>query len=78
VTSEGNKLKFKGNNKTGNITYMIARREGDSAEWIFCGQSRKQDFVDQEASPAIRYEYKVKAQAASNESGYSNTAVVGG
>ena len=76
-TPDGNKLKYKGNNKTGSITYMIARREGDSAEWIFCGHSRKQDFLDKNIRPGVSYEYKVQAQAAKNKSDFSNTVVVG-
>ena len=77
-TAEGNKLKFLGNNASGTVNYQIYRQEGESADWIFYAGIRKQHFLDENVHPGVTYTYKIKAQAATNESAFSNTAIVSG
>lgn len=78
-TSNGiNTLKFKGNNKHGNVNYEIWRRHGDEGDWGIIGTTTTQDYEDKPVTPGQYYEYKVKAKAAKSESNFSNSAVVYG
>jgi hypothetical protein len=78
-TSNGvNTLEFEGNNKSGDVTYEIWRRQGDEGAWGIIGTTRKQVYEDKPVTPGQYYEYKVRAIAAKTTSNYSNSAVVYG
>ena len=73
-----NTVRFKGNNKAGQVTFEIWRRHGDTAGWALHATTRKQSFTDTGISPGQYYEYKVRAVAAKSVSNFSNSAVVYG
>jgi hypothetical protein len=73
-----NRGRFQGNNKSGTVTYEVWRREGDEGDWMLRMTTRKQRFTEFGVTPGQYYEYKVRAVAASNVSGFSNSAVVYG
>lgn len=71
-----NVLRFKGNNRRGNIRYEIWRRKSRSDEWSLIDTTAKQSFRDSPVVPGQYYEYKVRAAAAKTESNFSDIAVV--
>jgi hypothetical protein len=73
-----NRGRFKGNNKSGSVSYEVWRREGDEGPWVLRLSTRKQRFTEFDATPGQYYEYKIRAVAARNVSGFSNSAVVYG
>lgn len=77
-SNQVNQGKFKGNNRTGAVTYEIWRRVGKDGTWAILTTTRKKVFEDTGVSPGQYYQYKVRAVAAKNSSAYSNTASVGG
>jgi hypothetical protein len=78
-TSNGvNRLIFSGNNKPGQVTYEVWRRQGDEGQWAFLTSTTKQFVEDKPVTPGQYYEYKVRAVAANTTSNYSNSAVVYG
>lgn len=78
-TSNGvNTLKFSGNNKPSSVVYQVWRRHGDTADWAFLLNTRKQTFIDTPVTPGQHYEYKVRAESSTMLSNWSNTAVVYG
>lgn len=70
--------RFKGNNKSGSVTYEIYRREGDTGDWALCAAGKETKFTDAPVTPGQYYEYKVRAKASKNVSLFSNSAVVYG
>jgi hypothetical protein len=78
-TSNGvNSLRWKGNNKPGNVVYEIWRLHGDTAPWTLHATTKKQFHQDTPVTPGQVYNYKVRAVAATNVSNYSNVAVIYG
>lgn len=73
-----NIVQFRGNNRTGSVTYEIWRRHGESAAWAIYGNTRRQSFTDTNVSPGMYCEYRVRAVAANSVSNFSNSAVVYG
>jgi hypothetical protein len=70
--------RFRGNNRTQSVTYEIWRREGLQGKWRSHILTTKQKFKDESVMPGRYYEYRVRAVAAKNTSGFSNVAVVYG
>jgi fibronectin type 3 domain-containing protein len=73
-----NYLTWTSNNKYGTVVYEIWRLHGDTAPWALHATTKKQSFTDTPVTPGQVYNYKVRAVAATNQSNYSNTAVVYG
>ena len=73
-----NTVRFKGNNKPGQVIYEMWRRHGDTAGWALHATTRKQSFTDTGIVPGQYYEYRVRAVAAKTVSNFSNSAVVYG
>ena len=72
-----NKLKFKGNNVPGRVTYIVEANRGDGAGWFLIGSTRKQSFEHKPVVPGQRYEYRVRAEATRGQvSSWSNKGVV--
>jgi hypothetical protein len=70
-----NKLKFKGNNIPGRVSYLIEANAGDG--WVMVGSTRKQSFNHEPVVPGQRYEYRVRAEATLGQvSAWSNKAAV--
>lgn len=78
-TSNGvNQIRFNGNNKPSTVTYEIWRMHGDTAPWGIIATTRRQAYTDTPVTPGQYYAYKVRSVAATNQSNYSNVAVVYG
>ncbi|MBK6723827.1 MAG: hypothetical protein IPO41_16620 [Acidobacteria bacterium] len=78
-TSNGvNQISFNGNNKPSAVTYEIWRMHGDTAPWGIIATTRRQAYTDTPVTPGQYYAYKVRAVAATNQSNFSNVAVVYG
>lgn len=73
-----NELRYTGNNRHGLVVYEIWRRTGRESEWQKHDLTRKQSYHDHGVTPGQYYEYRVRAVAAQNTSGFSNTTVVYG
>lgn len=73
-----NEGKFKGNNKSGSVTYQIFRRQGDDGDWMMVDSVPAPKFTDEGITPGQYYEYRVRAKASKNTSQWSNSAVVYG
>ena len=73
-----NTVRFKGNNKPGQVIYEMWRRHGDTAGWALHATTRKQSFTDTGIVPGQYYEYRLRAVAAKTVSNFSNSAVVYG
>ncbi len=73
-----NTVRFRGNNKPGQVIYEMWRRHGDTVGWALHATTRKQSFTDTGIVPGQYYEYKVRAVAAKTISNFSNSAVVYG
>lgn len=73
--SEGNTLRFKGNNKFAAVAYEIWRYS-PGEPWTFIDTTRKRTYIDTQAIPGKNYIYRVRAAAARNKSPFSNTAMV--
>jgi hypothetical protein len=70
-----NKLKFKGNNVSGRVNYMIEANDGSG--WLMIGSVRKRSFEHKPVVPGQRYEYRVRAEATRGQvSAWSNKAAV--
>jgi hypothetical protein len=73
------KLRFKGNNVPGLVTYILEANRGDEVGWFIIGTTGKQAFKHEDVIPGQAYEYRVRSQAASGRSSdWSNTASVYG
>ena len=70
--------RFNGNNKQGNVMYEVWRREGDEGPWAIHILTTTQSFKDEGVTPGQYYEYRVRARASQNVSGFSNSTVVYG
>lgn len=73
-----NYLRWKGNNRSGSVNYIIEYTAGDTMQWTFLAATKSQKFTHDGVTPGQVYQYRVKAQSAKTESAYSNTAVVYG
>lgn len=73
-----NEVRYVGNNRHGLVVYEIWRRTGREGEWQKHDLTRKQRYLDRGVIPGQYYEYRVRAVAAQNVSGFSNTTVVYG
>ncbi len=71
-------LKFRGNNKPGNVFYEIWRRQGDEGPWTPHLMTKRQRAQDSPVTPGQYYEYKVRAVAATNTSEFSDSVVIYG
>ena len=60
------------------MTYEIWRMHGDTAPWGIIATTRRQAYTDTPVTPGQYYAYKVRAVAATNQSNFSNVAVVYG
>lgn len=73
------KLRFKGNNIPGSVTYILEATRGDAMGWFIIGTTGKQAFKHENVIPGQGHQYRVRAQAASGRSSdWSNTAAVYG
>ena len=73
------KLRFKGNNVPGSVTYILEATRGDAMGWFIIGTTGKQSFKHENVIPGQGCQYRVRAQAASGRtSDWSNTAAVYG
>ena len=77
-SNQENRGRFRGNNASGTVVYEVWRREGDEGPWGLRMAVKKQSFTDAGVTPGQYYEYRVRAVAATNMSGWSNSAVVYG
>ncbi len=73
-----NYLRFKGNNRSGSVIYVIEYLAGDTMEFTFLAAIKSQKFTHSDVTPGQVYNYRVRAEAATNNSAWSNTAVVYG
>lgn len=73
-----NRGRFKGNNRSTSVIYEIWRREGADRPWRVHIHTQKQTFDDKAVTPGRYYEYRVRAVAAKNTSGFSNSTIVYG
>ena len=74
-----NRLTFKGNNKSGTVTYVIEAKIGDTAPFVLVGTTTNQKFTHENVTPGEYYLYHVRAQSGRNmTSQWSNEAVVYG
>lgn len=73
-----NYLRWKGNNKSGSVVYVIEFTAGDTQSFSYLANTKSQKFTHTNVTPGQVYQYRVKAQAAKTESAWSNTAVVYG
>ena len=71
-----NFLRWKGNNRSGSVIYIVEQRVGNAQEYTFLAAVTAQKYVHQGVSPGTPYRYRVKAQAATKDSAWSNTATV--
>ena len=74
-----NYLKFKGNNKSGSVVYVIEYLAGDTMPFTFLAQTKSRKYTHINVTPGQLYNYRVRAEAANGDvSAWSNTAVVYG
>src|SRR4051794_14086383 len=55
-----NKLKYKGNNISGRVTYQIEANMGDG--WVMVDSTTKQTYEHRGVKPGQRYEYRVRSK----------------
>jgi len=70
-----NGLKWKGNNVSGRVLFLIEANSGDG--WFMIGSTRKIKFSHKGVTPGQPYEYRVRAEATRGQvSAWSNKAAV--
>lgn len=73
-----NKLTFTGNNTPGLVSYIVMCQIGESVVMEMVGSTTRQKWTHSGVVPGVRYIYKIFARSASNDSAFSNEAMVYG
>lgn len=73
-----NRLTFLGNNVSGLVVYVVFCQIGGTGDFILVGTTSKQRFTHSGVEPGTTYRYKILARSASNDSAFSNEALVYG
>jgi hypothetical protein len=72
-----NKLKWKNNNVSGRVVFVIEANKGGGDGWSMIGSTRKQTFVHSGVTPGQGYFYRVRAEATRGQvSAWSNQGMV--
>jgi hypothetical protein len=77
-SSNQNYLRWQGNNPSGTVSFVIERRIGDDGDWTYVSVTKRRNFTHQGVQAGQYSEYRVKAVSATEESAYSNSAVIYG
>ena len=73
-----NKINFTGVEASGEVTYEIWRRHGDTVDWYLHATTSDPAYEDTDVKPGQYYEYKIRAVQGESASEYSDSAVVYG
>lgn len=71
-----NKLRWNRNGNAANTVFVVEARVGNTGEWFFVDVTTKTRFTHDGQTPGTEVFYRVYAQRAGSQSGYSNIAVV--